>query len=79
MIPKVLSTLFSPKNEYNFLKSQVTATYDSSIEGVFTVTQLKMALDLRADYGLIKQMGKELDESKEQRIIWKPFWSPKIQ
>ena len=50
------------KNEYNFLKSQVTATYDSSIEGVFTVTQLKMALDPHADYGLIKQMGKELDE-----------------
>jgi len=50
------------KNEYNFLKSQVTATYDSSIEGVFTVTQLKMALDPLADYGLIKQMGKELDE-----------------
>jgi len=52
----------SQKDGYNFLKSQSTATYDVSIEGVFTVTQLKMAIDPLGDYGLIKHLGKELDE-----------------
>jgi len=44
------------------LKSQGSAKYDSSVEGKFTVNQLKMTLDPLGDLSLIKHMGNELDE-----------------
>ena len=49
------------KNQYNILKSSTTK-YDAAIEARFTVKELKMVLDPLGDYGLIKEMGKELDE-----------------
>ena len=44
------------------LKSQGSIKYDSSVEGKFTVNQLKMALDPLGDLSLISHMGHELDE-----------------
>ena len=44
------------------LKSQGSIKYDSSVEGKFTVNQLKMALDPLGDLSLISHMGNELDE-----------------
>ena len=44
------------------LKSQGSAKYDSSVEGKFTVNQLKMSLDPIGDLSLITHMGNELDE-----------------
>ena len=48
--------------EYHILKSQDTVKYDKAIEFTFTVAELKMALDPSRDYGLVRHMGRELDE-----------------
>ena len=44
------------------LKSQGSIKYDSSVEGKFTVNQLKLTLDPFGDLSLIRHMGNELDE-----------------
>ena len=44
------------------LKSQGSIKYDSSVEGKFTVNQLKLTLDPSGDLSLIRHMGNELDE-----------------
>jgi len=53
---------FQERFDYYILKSQDTVKYDASIEGNFTLKQLKMALDPLNDYSLVKHMGNELDE-----------------
>ena len=44
------------------LKSQGTVNYDAAIEIDYTVAELKMALDPKNDYSLVKHMAGELNE-----------------
>lgn len=49
----------------HYLKSQDSVKYDASIDGKFTLKELKIAVDPFSDYSLVKHMGKELDEFLE--------------
>ena len=53
---------FSEKYDNHILKSTDTAKYDASVEGKFTVRELKKVLDPLNDYSLIRHMSNELDE-----------------
>ena len=50
------------KYKYYIVKSQDSVKYDKAIEFTFTVSELRTALDPKADYGFVKHMGRELDE-----------------
>jgi hypothetical protein len=56
----------------NILRPQDTVKYDKVIEPIYSLMHLKMALDPLNDYGLIKQMAREIDEYIEM------FYSPCI-
>ena len=62
----------SPTFDYHILKAQDSVRYDAAITVDITLLQLKKAIDPLGDYGLMKQMARELDE-------WiKMFYSPCI-
>ena len=63
-LEKCVSAVRSIPNTYShhILKPQDTVKYDETIEFTFTVAELRMALDPKADYGMVKHMGRELDE-----------------
>ncbi len=48
--------------EYSYLRPQSTSRFDPTLTTSFTVKELKIALDPFNDYGLVKHVGKELDE-----------------
>ena len=50
------------KFEYYILKAQDTVKYDRAIEFTFTVAELRLALDPKGDYGLVKHLSRDLDE-----------------
>jgi hypothetical protein len=53
---------FPEKYSNYILKSQDTVKYDAAIEIDYTVAELKMAIDPKSDYSLVKHMAGELDE-----------------
>jgi len=59
------ANVFDDKYDYHLLKAQDSVKYDASVEDSFTVKDLKMALDPLGDYGLLKQVGQEIDEFVE--------------
>merc|ERR1711957_284739 len=63
-LEKCVASVNSMVEKYDsyILKSQGSTKYDSSVEGKFTVNQLKMSLDPIGDLSLITHMGNELDE-----------------
>lgn len=48
--------------DYYLLKDQDTVKYDNVLDVDFTLFELKLAVDPRNDYGMVKHMGRELDE-----------------
>lgn len=48
--------------DYYFLRPQASSRFDPEITTSFTVKELKIAIDPFNDYGLVKHMGKEIDE-----------------
>ena len=48
--------------DYYILKSMDTVKYDGTIDGVFTLFELKMAIDPFNDFAMVKHMGREIDE-----------------
>jgi len=61
----IAANVFEDRYDYYLLKAQDSAMYDASVEDSFTVKDLKMALDPLEDYGLLKQVGQEIDEFVE--------------
>ena len=63
-LQKCVASVNSMQEKYDsyILKSQGSTKYDSSLEGKFTVKQLKVTLDPFGDQSLVKHMGDELDE-----------------
>jgi hypothetical protein len=51
--------------DYYLLKDQDTVKYDNVQNVDFTLFELKLAVDPRNDYGMVKHMGRELDEWME--------------
>ena len=47
---------------YNILKSQDAVKYSKDISTEITLVQLKRAIDPLGDYGIVKQLGREMDE-----------------
>merc|ERR1712238_98128 len=64
ILEKCVASVNSMQERYGsyVLKSQGSIKYDSSVEGKFTVNQLKLTLDPSGDFSLIRHMGNELDE-----------------
>jgi len=64
ILEKCVASVNSMQERYGSyaLKSQGSIKYDSSVEGKFTVNQLKLTLDPSGDLSLIRHMGNELDE-----------------
>lgn len=56
---------FSDFYKYHLLKPMDTVKYDSAIDMKTTVKELQLMLDPSLNYGLIRQMGRELDEFVE--------------
>jgi len=56
---------FSDFYKYHLLKPMDTVKYDSAIDMKTTVKELQLMLDPSRNYGLIRQMGRELDEFVE--------------
>jgi len=50
---------------YHLLKPMDSVKYDDSIEMTTTVKEMQLYLDPGTDYGLIRQMGREMDEFVE--------------
>ena len=48
--------------DYYFLRPQASSRFDPQVTTSFTVKQLKIVVDPFNDYGLVKHMGKEMDE-----------------
>lgn len=53
---------FPSRFDYSFLQSTDKATYDGAIEMVYTVKELKAALDPAANLGILSMIGSENDE-----------------
>ena len=59
----ISSTKYPPPDyEYTILKAQDAVGVTSAMEMEFTLAELKKAVDPKSDYGLLKHLGKELDE-----------------
>merc|ERR1711957_922831 len=56
---------FSDDYRYHLLKPMDSVKYDDSIEMTTTVKEMQLYLDPGTDYGLIRQMGREMDEFVE--------------
>lgn len=58
---------------HHFLKSQDSVKYDKEVDGIFTVFDMRNAIDPFGDYSIVKHMAKELDEFISM------FYSPCLQ
>jgi len=56
---------YSLDYKYHLLKPMDSVKYDDSIELRLTVKEMQLYLDPGTDYGLIRQMGREMDEFVE--------------
>jgi len=56
---------YSDDYKYHLLKPMDSVKYDDSIEMTTTVKEMQLYLDPGTDYGLIRQMGREMDEFVE--------------
>ena len=56
---------YSDDYRYHLLKPMDSVKYDDSIEMTTTVKEMQLYLDPGTDYGLIRQMGREMDEFVE--------------
>jgi len=63
---------YPSKLDTNVLKAQDSTAFESNLDLVYSVKKLKLALDPLQDYGLIKNLGKEMDEYVEM------YYSPCI-
>ncbi len=63
-LEKCISTARSIPERFNhyYLQENSNAQYDKELSFVFTVLDLKIAVDPFGDYGMVRQMSKELDE-----------------
>ncbi len=59
------ANLFSDRYDSYLLKTSRSALYDETIEGSFTLKELKLALDPFEDYSFVKHLSDELGEYNE--------------
>jgi len=57
---------YSDDYKYHLLKPMDTVKYDEQIEMLTTVKELQLMLDPATNYGLIRQMDREMDEFVER-------------
>ena len=57
---------YSDDYKYHLLKPMDTVKYDEPIEMLTTVKELQLMLDPATNYGLIRQMDREMDEFVER-------------
>ena len=58
---------------HHFLKPQDSVKYDKEVDGIFTVFDMRNAIDPFGDYSIVRHMASELDEFIEM------FYSPCLQ